>query len=66
MACPSTKNVIDDMESAITMKYPSHVYMPCRNIIFKNFYCIAKKVPHEIYEIVTLFVIKILGFPSPK
>lgn len=66
LACVNTNIVIDTIEAAVTRKYPSHVYTPCRNIATQVLCHVLQILPCEFCELLIYIFIRILGYPSSK
>ncbi|GFU10673.1 hypothetical protein NPIL_563021 [Nephila pilipes] len=63
---PKISLVIDDVETAISVKYPDTVYVPCASIFIRIIFNGALILPtvFQIYIVRIFFVIN--GFPKPK
>lgn len=58
--------VINEIELALTQKYPKHVYRPRRNIFTKFFWSFLELLPYSVYENFIFLLLKILDFPHPN
>lgn len=58
--------VIDALDDAISLKYPSTVYKPCRNFLYQVLVYMAERVPSIVLHMVIKLFRIIKGFPKPR
>lgn len=58
--------VIDALDDAISLKYPSPVYKPCRNFLFQVLFYMGERIPFIVLHMVIKYYRIIRGFPKPR